>query len=197
MIIDYKKILIISIMLGILSGSAVLGIYEYERIGKQVGGPLYQGEELIQEQVKASSTQQAAIPIATTTQSGLKSYRNEEWGFEFQYPDDWRIRESAFKNYYSKFNLEIMPPGEIELFDPIVVNVVLPEFADRAFLGLNTTTSTVIVNSILGVKYVYEFEGTPEVDIVLPLEEYKMILGTKKDYEDVFNQIVSSFKFLK
>ncbi|MBI5401684.1 hypothetical protein HZB05_02550 [Candidatus Wolfebacteria bacterium] len=49
----------------------------------------------------------------------------------------------------------------------------------------------------MGSKYEYEYEGLPKIAIILPFGQYKMILGAYKDYEDVFNQVISSFKFLK
>ncbi|OGM96571.1 hypothetical protein A2333_02540 [Candidatus Wolfebacteria bacterium RIFOXYB2_FULL_49_7] len=148
-------------------------------------------------QVVALTTSSTPITKIASNEIKTKTYRNAEWGFEFQYPENWVVKEKTFGSYYSKFNLEIVPPGKIELFDPIVVNIVSPEFTNHTFLGLNTTNTVSEVDGVSGIKYEYEFEGLPEVDIVLPLKENKMIIGTKKKFEYVFNQIVSTFKFLK
>lgn len=134
-------------------------------------------------------------PQAPNTASA-KAYSNADLGFEFQYPTDWTIREDSFLNYYSRFNLEVVPPGKIELFDPVLINVVSPEFSDRTFRGLEAITSAVVVGGVSGIKYEYDFEGTPEIDIILPFGQNRMIIGTKRKYEAVFTQIVESFKFL-
>jgi hypothetical protein len=127
-----------------------------------------------------------------------KTYKNTEFGFEFEYPKDWVVKENTFGSYYSKFNLEVLiKKGEyLDLvFD---VNIVLPEFPDRSFKNIEKITSEVIVNGVPGIKYQYEFEEQQETAIILPLGEYKMILGTdSKQDVDSFNQILASFKFLK
>jgi len=130
---------------------------------------------------------------------GLKLYRNEEWGFEFQYLNDWAVEENYFKSYYSKFNLRVIPVNIKRSVFPVGINIVLPEFADRSFRGLEKTTSEVIIDGVAGVKYEYEFGGRQEIAIILPLGDLRMIIGTddSEQYSDIFNQIVALFKFLK
>ena len=89
-----------------------------------------------------------------------------------------------------------MPPGRVDLFDPILINIVLPEFAEYTFSNQGTIASPIVVDGVSGVKYEYEFEGTPEIDIVLPFGQNRLIIGTKRKYEVVFTQIVESFNFL-
>ncbi|MFQ6083947.1 MAG: hypothetical protein ACE5WD_11420 [Candidatus Aminicenantia bacterium] len=130
--------------------------------------------------------------------NGLKLYRNEEWGFEFQYPQDWVVKENTFGSYYSKFNMVIRPTvGWYSRF-PVSVNIALPEFPERSFQNIEKTTSEVTVDGVLGIKYQYEFEGSQETAIILPLGEYKIILGTDNEqYTEIFNQVLATFKFLK
>lgn len=143
--------------------------------------------------------QQSEQSVATTspTISGLKTYRNEEWGFEFQYPQDWIVKERTFGSYYSKFNMVIRPTSGWYSQFPVSINIVLPEFPDRSFKKVEKITSEAIVDGVPGVKYQYRFKGSQETAIILPLGEYKMILGADRDHEEIFNQILTSFKFLK
>ncbi len=144
----------------------------------------------------------SAVPTQVITTDGMKLYKNTEFGFEFKYQDDLIIRENSFGNYYSKFNIEVVAKQGEYLDSVIMVNVVLPEFTERTFLGSGATTSTVTVDGRIGIKYEYEFEGLPESAIVLSLGEYKIILGRlgsiyQNEYDGYFNQIIDSFKFLK
>ncbi|MEK7174346.1 MAG: hypothetical protein AAB759_01675, partial [Patescibacteria group bacterium] len=150
----------------------------------------------------APITSTSTAPTQATSTSETKIYRNEQWGFEFQYPINLIVRENTFGGYYSKFNVEIVAKQGKYLDTVLLVNVVLPEFADRTFLSMSATTSTVIIAGISGIKYEYEFEGLPEVAIVLPFEQYKVILGREgstmqHEYDNYVNQIFTSFKFLK
>jgi len=151
------------------------------------------------------SSSPAVNPAASSTSStqatstaGTKTYRNTEWGFEFRYPQDFVLRENTFGNYYSQFNLDVVVK-EGQYFAPFfLVNVVLPEFAERSFRGVEKTTSAITIDRVSGIKYQYEFEGQQETAIVLPLGKNKIILALEnQQYEDVFNQILASFKFLK
>ncbi|PIT97341.1 hypothetical protein COT77_01995 [Candidatus Berkelbacteria bacterium CG10_big_fil_rev_8_21_14_0_10_41_12] len=130
-----------------------------------------------------------------------KTYRNEEWEFEFRYPENWSFHEDTFYSPFSKFNLAGAPIGERYQIDPpLLINIVTLDFADSYVINmknLGATTSDLIVGGIRGTKYEYIFESIPQVDINLSLGEYLMILGTKKQYEDIFNQILATFKFLE
>jgi hypothetical protein len=139
----------------------------------------------------------SAIPAQTSSATDTKTYTNAEYGLELQYPADWTVRENSFGSYNSKFNVELVPPRQRDLEDSILINVVLPEFAERAFLGVGASTSTATVDGKAGVKYEYEFEGMPSLDIVVPLGQDRMIIGTEKRDEAVFNQVLASFKIVR
>ncbi len=166
-----------------------LFISEYKEITNQA--------EISLEQVKEINKR--AQNLANNNKSELKTYRNEEWGFEFMYPKDLVILEDAFKSYYSKFNLKILTKVG-EQFDPtFLVNIVLPEFAERSFTGLEKITTRVNIDGVSGIQYEYEFGGRREIAIILPInKQYQLILGVYyKEYEGIFNQILATFKFLK
>ncbi len=48
----------------------------------------------------------------TTTGQNLKTYRNEEWGFEFEHPDGWSFHENTFYSPASKLNVIGASPEE-------------------------------------------------------------------------------------
>ncbi|OGH78350.1 MAG: hypothetical protein A2469_04580 [Candidatus Magasanikbacteria bacterium RIFOXYC2_FULL_40_16] len=126
----------------------------------------------------------------------FNTYRNEEFGFEFKFLRDWKLEENSFGSYYSKFNIVLSPSTGQKVLFPILINVVLPEFADRSFNSVEKITSEIIVDGISGIKHEYEFEGFSETAIILPLGEYKIILGINI-YENGYNDFLKTFKFLK
>jgi hypothetical protein len=144
-----------------------------------------------------TSTDVANNDKATST-SGLQHYRNEEWGFEFEYPEEWEVIEKTFFSHYSKFNLVVRPKiGWYKVF-PLSVNIVLPEFPERSFANTEKETSEVVVSGVSGVQYKYQFEDSSETAVILPLGKYKIIIGTDDErYQQIFNQFLSSFKFVE
>lgn len=141
---------------------------------------------------------------STSAISDFKTYRNEEFGFELKYPAGWIIvREDKFVNYYSKLLIVMSKPVTVmskKGFDEaFIINIVLPEFI-RGFNDLEKNVHKIIVDNVPGVKYEYVFNDSPETTVILPLKQYKIILGTgggSKQYLDEFNQILATFKFLK
>ena len=154
-------------------------------------------------------------PTSTPTQSTqqtpkTQTYRNTEFGVEFEYPENWIInREHKSLTFYSKFFLQIAAPVVITTTnqerriarDPaFLINIVLPEFVDSSFGDLEKIASDITVDGIGGIKYKYEYQGLPHTAVVLPFGEFKVILATgegSRQYLDEFNQILASFKFLK
>lgn len=190
-----KTLLLIVVSLALV----IVGTASWVFFGKNPTPPY---EELEQQQpfVESALLPQVA-QISTMTETQI--YRNEEWGFEFEYPANWTPKENSFKNYYSKFNLDIKVPtifdNEKKLDSAFLVNIVLPEFI-RGFDNLEKTSSEIIIDGVRGVKYEYVFNDFPETTVILPFGELQMVLGTgggSKQYLDEFNQILSTFKFIE
>lgn len=141
-------------------------------------------------------------PVATTTNSStskLKTYRNEKFGFEFQYPSDWSLHTNVFSSPFSKFNLIGTTPKEKvpnTIIPSLLVNIVTADFADRSFSDLRDTASSVVISGVKGLKYEYEFANQPRITIDIPFGEYRILLGGSKKYEDILNEIFASFRFL-
>lgn len=168
----FKESILITILisLGILIFVIVIGFIHYQRSEKE------------------------------STSTDWKTYRNEEWGFEFEYPEGWSIHKNAFSGPFSKFNLIGTSPEETvpnTIIPSFLVNIVTPDFADRAFYDLKNIASDITVSGVAGLKYEYDFEGFPQIAIDLPFGKYHLILGANKEYKNVFDQIVATFKFLK
>lgn len=188
----HKKILIVLIILAMIGVLVVITSRIF--IKQSIQQPSIQNQPSTSIAPATSST--SSVPATSTT--GTKTYRNTEWGFEFQYPQNWIVKERTFGGYYSKFNVVARPTSGWYSQFPILVNIVLPEFAERSFQSVEKITSEVTVAGVPGIKYQYIFEGSQETAIILPLGEYRLILGTDDEqYTEIFNQILASFKFLK
>ncbi|MCK9351174.1 MAG: hypothetical protein WCT49_01035 [Candidatus Paceibacterota bacterium] len=156
-------------------------------------------EPRLEQGIPLPSNEPATVPLPpvyATTSSEIKLYRNEKWGFVFEYPNDWIVKENTFGSHYSKFNL-VVNPGLVRSSNfTISLNIVLPEFPDRSFENIEKITTSVVVAGVPGIKYQYEFEGSQETAIIVPLRDYKLILGMdNKQYEDEFASFLASFKF--
>ncbi|MEK7608229.1 MAG: hypothetical protein AAB495_01490 [Patescibacteria group bacterium] len=144
------------------------------------------------------------LPVAQTNSTpGFKTYRNAEYGFEFQYPEGWKLEENSFRSPFSKFNIIGVAPKEAvpnTIVPSMLVNIVEPDFAARASLGfrnLGATTSIVVVGGVEGTRYEYDLSGISQISINLPFGDHRMLLGASKQHENTFNQTLSSFKFLR
>lgn len=136
-------------------------------------------------------------PTPVSNTDGMKTYINAEFGFEFHYPQNWEVKENIYGSPFSKFNLIVTPTQEKYLPDPILFNITTLEFVSRSFSDLEDTVTKVVVGGIVGKKYEYEFESMQRISIILPFGEYQIILGTEKQYESIFNQVLATFKLLK
>src|SRR5258708_5286882 len=122
----YRNLVIILMVAAALAG--IIGAAA--SVGKSRENPTVQNTE-------SSPPVVTTTPSAgTTSTNGQKTYTNNEYGFEFQYPHDWSIFEEPHGlGFYSKFELVAAPNVGESNENPFLINVVLPEFADRTFLG--------------------------------------------------------------
>jgi hypothetical protein len=156
------------------------------------------------------SAQKVAVetPIVTespqaTTISETKTYRNEEWGFEFEYPEEWTFHENTFYSPASKFNLVGASPEERghpnPIFPPVFINIVTVDFAVNAttkIRDMGAITSDIVMDDLVGMRYDY-IEKVPRVLVDISFNQYNLFIVAREGYENVFNQILASFKFLK
>ncbi len=139
------------------------------------------------------------LPEEKTT--NWKTYRNEEFGFEFQYPENWIFRNNTSYSPFSKFDLIGAPSEKEHLIyypvPPFLINIVTSDFVERQFFDLKNITSKTIVGGVEGLKYEYEEQKLSHITVILPLGEYEMILGATEEYKDTFDQIIATFRFIE
>lgn len=148
----------------------------------------------------AAATGSSAISttVSTTNHLDTKLYHNEEWGFEFWYPDGWEWRANIFSGAFSKFNLTVMKINGENTSQNDVLNIVTPDFVENAkrnFALLGASTSTVLVGNVIATEYRYVFEGMPSIDVDIPFGEYRILFGGDAVHEKEFHDMLSTFKF--
>lgn len=189
-----KKIFVIFIILLLvaLTGSILWFVYQQKRTKNQLP------TQIIKEQKINTHKRFKNEQPTTSSLPGFKTYRNEEWGFQFEYPRGFIIEENYFSGYYSKFNLYILDKINDGVELAFLVNIVLSEFAERSFSGLDKKTKEIIVDGVPGVEYEYKINERREKIAIFPFGDYKLILGIHyKEYENLYEQVLSTFKFLK
>lgn len=138
----------------------------------------------------------------TTDTSSLKLYRNEEWGFDFEYPTSWILDETYIVGNLRKFHLRSTPSDQMNLIysvsPPFALDIVTTERAVRLielFYGVKNSVSETSVGEVAGLRYEYEFNKKPRIVIVLPIGKYKLILDSDKEYGAIFDKLTATFKF--
>lgn len=136
------------------------------------------------------------IVTPTTDHTGMKLYQNKDYGFEFWYPNDWEVQENAFGSPYSKFNVTIAPLSGKYFPDPIVINIVTPDFSynipedSKVFSKIN-------LGGIMANEHQYSYEGLTRNGIIVPFGKYNLILGANYEYQETFDKIISTFTFTR
>lgn len=174
-------------------------VFWYQKIGR--------GQESIQPSIATSTPIQ---PIGTTTtlsttaqtdeHPGMKLYHNDQWGFEFWYPEGWEWEENIFGGPNSKFNLTLMRIKGRNTNQDTVLNIVVPEFAKNATASVNASDPRPIeitMDGVKGMKYSFLHKDSPELIIDLPLNKYHILFGVAPWNESELNTIVSTFRSAK
>ena len=74
----------------------------------------------------------SAQTTATSSTTGTKTYRNEEWGFQFEYPEGWEVTTPAFGSAVSLFNMEVGPDGS----GLVLVNITPQDWIEEALVKM-------------------------------------------------------------
>jgi len=150
-----------------------------------------------------TSLRKNQIPVASSTStvvpSETKTYTNMQWGFEFQYPKDWEVIENPYGSPNLKFTLLAIPINKtlVHSPDPFLVSIMSSDFVKQQFSDIQNSAKEVVVDGVRGLKYAYEEESLQLIAIILPFDGNMIGIGTDKEYEKDFNQILSTFKFFK
>ncbi|MEI6039801.1 MAG: PsbP-related protein [Candidatus Berkelbacteria bacterium] len=139
------------------------------------------------------------------TSSNLKTYENDKYGFSFEYPSDWDIREDSINKKIiildSAHKVIQHAGGELGL-TIMSGNDIYSSFDDMVSKNEKNENTKVVdraLNGKISAKFLKTIEGRSEYLIQSPNKEHFFsVYDNPSNSVDIldFNQILSTFKFI-
>lgn len=167
-----------------------------------IGAVAYLREQTPQQPSVNTSQQYAVSTFPTTVDShpGMKLYRNEQFGFEFWYPEGWEWERNALMGPSTKFEMTVVKIDGRDTSQHDSIDIYTQDFLENYLINmqrLNAKESEIMIDNITGTQYRYDFEGMKMVDVYFPLREFVVFIGVEGQHEVGLKSILSTFKFTK
>ena len=139
--------------------------------------------------------------VTSSVNSDVKIYSNEEWGFQFNYPNDWNVREPAFVSAVSLFNIAVEPNNKLNP-EAIFINITPKDWLESAHTkmrarGVDINETTLSSRNALFAESEEGLGGATENYYVLMNDEYWIHISGQKRQKEAFDQFLESFLFLE
>jgi len=200
------KYIIILLILAVLVGGGILGYIKF-----------FKKEIISVTQIKKPEK------VLKDETANWKTYRNEEYGFEIKYPKDWdwtiikevrnypimfgpediiaKVRESL-QNIENDKDLTLW----ITVYDRMLFERGILPYREKSTGYIKVTSSEINVSGAKGMHYTTEFledkgnykKGEKTITVDLPLDgNYLSLYLFDCQYSDIFEKILSTFRFLE
>lgn len=145
----------------------------------------------------ATNTPPETVPTPVATTSGFKTYRNEEWGFAFEYPSDWEVRIPAFGSKASLFNMAVEPTSPYNP-EAILINITSKAWIDDALAKMMARGVEVHGTSLSNrPALTLNDKGSVGRDTTFTLvtinTNYYMAIQGVRDYKNKYDALLESF----
>ncbi|GEM_PF-6098944 len=136
----------------------------------------------------------AITPDPLATWSAYVSTRN---GYSFRYPKDWTLKNTVQSDPKILEYIVLNPPGAA--LGALTITFTYTIRTYQEVLGTNTkNTSAIQVASISATKRVNQnSNGDISTEVILPYGSRTIIIYGKSTYQNIYDQVISSFVFLK
>ncbi len=161
----------------------------------------FEEETFVVQEREAEPTVSSGMSEVTIEPSpGTQIYHNKEWGFAFEYPEGWKIRENVIMAVTSLFSVYVEPEQGKHLPRPVFINVVTSDWGKLVISRRSEERikDQVKVGGMLAHRHESSDMSIPMESYFLPVNDtYWINIAGKHEYEDVLEQVVSSFRFIE
>ncbi len=135
---------------------------------------------------------------STTNNPVFKTYRNEEWGFEFQYPLEAEInhKQPFYKNDGLNLTITNPPPNNNLITVGFFINDWSKDNLIVKLLNQNIVSEASMHNGI-AYKYEADFGSGYNIEYLIPKGRYWVIISGEKENQKVIDAVFSSLKFFE
>ena len=152
-------------------------------------------------------TQPSKISTSTLDISSWKTYRNEQYGFEFRYPEGWEITEREAKKDYDTIVFLWKKSGKHRIIvgtNPVISVVIVyraleQERIRRESSDIQFNYSGILVSGRKGYASAVlpGVEGQEVKEVLVGAGNNRTFIITTENAVNVFEQILSTFKFIE
>jgi|GEM_PF-3304356 hypothetical protein len=145
----------------------------------------------------SAATSESASSAPAESRPGLKHYRNEEFGFEFWYPEELVWEENTFSSPYSKFNLTAVSISGKKTNRMDYVNIATSELYNNFLRNMDIAQAEAVdvrLGTITGKQYRYISEGVPRITVVFPIRDLYVIFSASASHEDIVHDVLGTWQ---
>lgn len=130
-------------------------------------------------------------------------YTNTKYGYTVKFPSFWSVhREDDVATRFGGSILDYValnPGADIHDLSAIVdIMMRSASYAEEVLEdGQNSKRESIIVDGVQGTKMVVPYHLGERIIVLLPFGEHSISLATDAPYEEIFNQILATFRFVE
>ncbi len=166
---------------------ALAGVLGYQKLTQPETTPIVANQPVVQNKDETA---------------GWKVYKNEQYGFEIKYPNDWKILHEGYYKEDVPYEISFSPTAESVGSAPISILVSINNFESiQKVGGYDELVSEKDIN-FNNIVSKFQIMNGPEGEvarIIVPLKtdlNYIFGYGNAK-YKEIFDQMLSTFKFFE